>query len=84
MKTQFRIPAILFVVAILATMFVVSCKDDDTTPPPDLTALKASIQAATDALNAAVTGNAEGQYPADAVAALQAAITAGQIGRAHV
>jgi hypothetical protein len=78
MKTQFRISTMLSMVAILATMFVVSCKDDNTTPPPDLTALKASIQAATDALHAAVQGNAEGQYPADAMTALQAAITAGQ------
>jgi hypothetical protein len=78
MKTKFRISAMLFMATALAAMIVASCSKDDPIPPPDLTALKASIAAAQAALDAAVEGKADGQYPTGSKAALQAAITAGQ------
>ncbi|MEJ0030515.1 MAG: hypothetical protein WDO15_09155 [Bacteroidota bacterium] len=62
----------------LATIFVVSCSKDDVIPPPDLTALKASIAAAQTAFDASVEGKADGQFPTGSKAGLQAAITAGQ------
>jgi len=78
MKTKFRISAMLFMATALAAMIVASCSKDDPIPPPDLTALKASIAAAQTALDAAVEGKADGQYPTGSKTALQAAITAGQ------
>jgi len=78
MKAQFRIPVMLFMAAILATIFVMSCSKDNVVPPPDLTALKASITAAQTALNAAVEGKNDGQYPVGSKATLQAAITQAQ------
>lgn len=78
MKTKLRIPAVLFVAAILATIFVVSCSKDDIIPPPDLTALKASIVAAQTALDAAIEGKNDGQYPVGSKTALQTAIAQAQ------
>ncbi len=79
MKTKFRIPVMLFMAAMLCTLVIVSCKDDgDTTPPPDLTALKASITAAQAVADAAVEGKNDGQYPVGSKASLTAAITAAQ------
>jgi hypothetical protein len=77
MKTKFRIPAALFLAAMLCT-FVVSCDDDDKTPPPDLVALKASITAATEIANTTTEGKNDGQFPVGSKTALQTSITAAQ------
>jgi hypothetical protein len=79
MKTKFRIPVMLFLAAMLCALAIVSCKDDeDPLPPTDLTALQASITAATDRLSATVEGRADGQFSTDARTTLQAAIDAAQ------
>jgi hypothetical protein len=78
MKTQFRIPAMFCVAAMLAAIVVVSCSKDDVIPPPDLTALKASIAAAQAVLNATVEGKNDGQYPVGSKTALQTAIAQAQ------
>jgi hypothetical protein len=79
MKTKFRIPVMLFTTVMLCTIAIVSCKDDpDPIPPPDLTALKASITAASDMLSSTEEGKNDGQYTADSRTALQDAITAAQ------
>ena len=64
---------------MLCTMLVVSCKDDKDDPiPTDLTALKASITAATEQLSSTEEGKNDGQYPTAARTALQDAINAAQ------
>jgi hypothetical protein len=78
MKTQFRIPVMLCMAAMLATIFVVSCSKDDVIPPPDLTALKASIAAAQDVVSKTVEGKNDGQYPAGSKNTLNAAIAQAQ------
>lgn len=82
MKTKFRIPALLFMAAILCTLVVVSCKDDDSdtpsTPTVDLTALQASITAAQTKLTSTTEGKADGQYSAESRTTLQTAIAAAQ------
>ena len=78
MKTKFRLPAILVMAAMLCTMMVVSCKDDDTTPPTDFTALNASIAAATTVATSTEEGKNDGQYPVGSKTALQGSIAAAQ------
>src|ERR1041384_464643 len=78
MKTRFTIPAVLFLAAVLSVAFVVSCSKDDPIPPPDLTALKASIAAATTVATNSTEGKNDGQYPVGSKTALQAAIAQAQ------
>jgi hypothetical protein len=78
MKTKFRIPVMIFAAAMLSTMLVVSCSEDDKTPPPDLTALKASITAANAVVAATAEGKNDGQYPVGSKTALQSAIAQAQ------
>jgi hypothetical protein len=78
MKTKFRNPLILLLVAMFSVALVVSCSDDDKTPPADTTALKASITAATDLASSTEEGKNDGQYPIGSKTTLQSAITAAQ------
>lgn len=78
MKTRFRVSVTLFMTAMLCALVIVSCDEDDNTPPPDLTALQASITSATDVMTSTTEGKNDGQYPAAARATLQSAITSAQ------
>lgn len=79
MKTKFRISALFMMAAMLCSVAIISCKDDDggdTTPATDFTTLNASISTAEARLANSEEGRNDGQYSAAARTSLQTAITA--------
>lgn len=74
-------PVMLFLAAMLCSVAIISCKDDDgdNTPATDFTALNATIATAEARLEDTEEGKNDGQYPAAARTTLQTAITAAKL-----
>lgn len=78
MKMYFKPMLLILGWAVFAGLLVTSCDDDEKTTPVTKTVLQDSINVATNLLDDTEEGINDGQYSADARAALQGAITAAQ------